>query len=154
MLAFGLRAGRDSATAMISRLRLIRSGVNLAEVGSLKGVGMVFQQFNPFPPQNRGRKHHHREIACDGPHLMLFDEPTSALDPEMIGEVLDVMRELAADCMTMMIVTHEMGFARKVAARIIYIDRASTLETGKPDEFFANPKNDRVRSFLARVLKH
>ncbi len=88
------------------------------------------------------------------PHLMLFDEPTSALDPEMIGEVLDVMRELAADGMTMMIVTHEMGFAREVADRIVYIDQGSILEIGKPDAFFDNPENDRARSFLARVLKH
>ena len=89
-----------------------------------------------------------------GPQLMLFDEPTSALDPEMIGEVLDVMRELAADGMTMIIVTHEMGFAREVADRIVYIDQGSILEIGKPDAFFDNPKNDRARSFLARVLKH
>ena len=85
---------------------------------------------------------------------MLFDEPTSALDPEMIGEVLDVMRELAADGMTMMIVTHEMGFAREVADRIVYIDQGMILEVGKPDEFFDHPKNDRTHSFLARVLRH
>ncbi len=94
-----------------------------------------------------------RSLAME-PHLMLFDEPTSALDPEMIGEVLDVMRELAADGMTMMIVTHEMGFAREVADRIIYIDQGTILETGKPDAFFDNPQNERARSFLARVLKH
>jgi general L-amino acid transport system ATP-binding protein len=94
-----------------------------------------------------------RSLAME-PHLMLFDEPTSALDPEMIGEVLDVMRELAADGMTMMIVTHEMGFAREVADRIVYIDQGSILEIDKPDAFFDNPKNERARSFLARVLKH
>jgi len=94
-----------------------------------------------------------RSLAME-PHLMLFDEPTSALDPEMIGEVLDVMRELAADGMTMMIVTHEMGFAREVADRIVYIDQGSILEIGKPDAFFDSPTNDRARSFLARVLKH
>ncbi|MBN9055317.1 MAG: amino acid ABC transporter ATP-binding protein, partial [Rhizobiales bacterium] len=94
-----------------------------------------------------------RSLAME-PHLMLFDEPTSALDPEMIGEVLDVMRELAADGMTMMIVTHEMGFAREVADRIIYIDQGTILETGQPDAFFDNPQNERARSFLARVLKH
>ena len=94
-----------------------------------------------------------RSLAME-PHLMLFDEPTSALDPEMIGEVLDVMRELAADGMTMMIVTHEMGFAREVADRIVYIDQGSILEIGKPAEFFDNPQNERARSFLARVLKH
>lgn len=88
------------------------------------------------------------------PRVILFDEPTSALDPEMIGEVLDVMRELARDGMTMMIVTHEMNFAREVADRIIYIDQGSILEVGKPDAFFDNPQNERARSFLARVLKH
>lgn len=94
-----------------------------------------------------------RSLAME-PHLMLFDEPTSALDPEMIGEVLDVMRELAADGMTMMIVTHEMGFAREVADRVVYIDQGIIMEIGKPEEFFDNPKNDRARAFLARVLKH
>ncbi len=94
-----------------------------------------------------------RSLAME-PHLMLFDEPTSALDPEMIGEVLDVMRELAADGMTMMIVTHEMGFAREVADRIVYIDQGAILEVGKPDAFFDNPRNERARAFLARVLKH
>ncbi|MDC9837565.1 amino acid ABC transporter ATP-binding protein [Rhizobium binxianense] len=94
-----------------------------------------------------------RSLAME-PHLMLFDEPTSALDPEMVGEVLDVMRELASSGMTMMVVTHEMGFAREVADRVVYIDQGQILEIGKPDEFFDNPKNDRARSFLARVLKH
>ncbi|MBB4290345.1 general L-amino acid transport system ATP-binding protein [Rhizobium leguminosarum] len=94
-----------------------------------------------------------RSLAME-PHLMLFDEPTSALDPEMVGEVLDVMRELASSGMTMMVVTHEMGFAREVADRVVYIDQGYILEIGKPDEFFDNPKNDRARSFLARVLKH
>ena len=94
-----------------------------------------------------------RSLAME-PHLMLFDEPTSALDPEMIGEVLDVMRELAADGMTMMIVTHEMGFAREVADRIVYIDQGQILEIGRPDSFFDNPQNERARTFLTRVLKH
>jgi len=85
---------------------------------------------------------------------MLFDEPTSALDPEMVGEVLDVMRKLAADGMTMMIVTHEMGFAREVADRIVYIDQGAILEMAKPEEFFTQPKNERAQSFLSRVLKH
>ena len=94
-----------------------------------------------------------RSLAMD-PHLMLFDEPTSALDPELVGEVLDVMRELAAQGMTMMIVTHEMGFAREVADRIIYLDQGRILEVAKPDVFFDNPQNERAKSFLARILKH
>lgn len=94
-----------------------------------------------------------RALAME-PDLMLFDEPTSALDPEMIGEVLDVMRELASVGMTMMIVTHEMSFAREVADRIVYIDHGTILETGAPTEIFDAPKHDRTRLFLSRVLKH
>ncbi|MEH3066086.1 MAG: amino acid ABC transporter ATP-binding protein [Methylobacterium radiotolerans] len=94
-----------------------------------------------------------RSLAMD-PHVMLFDEPTSALDPEMVGEVLDVMRELAVEGMTMMIVTHEMGFAREVADRVVYIDRGSILEVGSPREIFDSPRNERTRTFLSRVLKH
>lgn len=94
-----------------------------------------------------------RSLAMD-PHIMLFDEPTSALDPEMVGEVLDVMREMAAEGMTMMVVTHEMGFAREVADRVVYIDSGRITEVGEPDSFFDNPQNERTRAFLSRVLKH
>jgi general L-amino acid transport system ATP-binding protein len=94
-----------------------------------------------------------RALAME-PRVMLFDEPTSALDPEMVGEVLDVMRELAADGMTMLIVTHEMGFAREVANRVIFIDRGSVLEQGTPAQIFDAPKEERTRGFLGRVLKH
>ena len=94
-----------------------------------------------------------RSLAMD-PHVMLFDEPTSALDPEMVGEVLDVMRELAAEGMTMMIVTHEMGFAREVADRVVYIDRGSILEVGAPKAIFDAPQNERTQTFLSRVLRH
>jgi glutamine transport system ATP-binding protein len=94
-----------------------------------------------------------RALAME-PRLMLFDEPTSALDPEMIGEVLDAMRELAKAGMTMMIVTHEMGFAREVADRVIYIHKGQIVEQGKPEEVFDNPQNERTQSFLGRVLKH
>ena len=85
---------------------------------------------------------------------MLFDEPTSALDPEMVGEVLDVMRELAREGMTMMIVTHEMGFAREVADRVAYIDQGRLLEVAGPAEIFDRPSRDRTREFLSRVLRH
>lgn len=94
-----------------------------------------------------------RSLAMD-PHIMLFDEPTSALDPEMVGEVLDVMREMAAEGMTMMVVTHEMGFAREVADRVVYIDSGRITEVGEPNSFFDNPQNERTRTFLSRVLKH
>ena len=86
------------------------------------------------------------------PDIMLFDEPTSALDPEMVGEVLDVMKSLAAEGMTMAVVTHEMGFAREVADRIVFMDAGKILETGSPDEIFENPKSHRLKDFLAKVL--
>jgi len=85
---------------------------------------------------------------------MLFDEPTSALDPEMIGEVLDVMKTLAKEGMTMVVVTHEMGFAKEVADRIIFMDHGQILEQGNPADFYANPKEERARLFLSRILNH
>ena len=84
---------------------------------------------------------------------MLFDEPTSALDPEIVGEVLDVMKELAAEGMTMMVVTHEMGFAREVSDRVVFMDQGVILEQGSPEELFGNPKNERTRAFLSRYLE-
>ena len=92
-----------------------------------------------------------RALAMN-PEVMLFDEPTSALDPEMVGEVLDVMKELAREGMTMVVVTHEMGFAREVADRILFIDQGHILEEGTPEEFFGNPKMPRTKEFLAKVL--
>ena len=92
-----------------------------------------------------------RALAMD-PDVMLFDEPTSALDPEMVGEVLDVMKDLAKDGMTMVVVTHEMGFAKEVATRVIFMDDGVVLEEGTPDEIFGNPKNERLQAFLAKVL--
>ena len=92
-----------------------------------------------------------RALAMN-PDVMLFDEPTSALDPEMVGEVLELMKELAADGMTMVVVTHEMGFAREVANRVMFINDGVIQEENKPEEFFAHPKNQRLREFLAKVL--
>ncbi len=86
------------------------------------------------------------------PDVMLFDEPTSALDPEMVGEVLDVMKSLAEEGMTMVVVTHEMGFAREVASRVIFMDEGKIMETGTPDEIFTNPQNERTKAFLSKVL--
>jgi len=94
-----------------------------------------------------------RALAME-PRLMLFDEPTSALDPEMIGEVLDVMRQLAGEGMTMMVVTHEMGFAREVADRVVYIHEGAIVEEGPPHRVFDRPEQERTQAFLARVLKH
>jgi polar amino acid transport system ATP-binding protein len=86
------------------------------------------------------------------PDVMLFDEPTSALDPEMVGEVLDVMKKLAKDGMTMAVVTHEMGFAREVGNRVVFMDAGKIVEQGTPDEIFMNPQNPRLRDFLSKVL--
>ena len=89
---------------------------------------------------------------CMQPRVMLFDEPTSALDPEMVGEVLNVMRDLAAQKMTMVVVTHEMGFAKEVANRIMFLDDGEFVEEGAPDVFFAQPKSERLKAFLGKVL--
>ena len=89
---------------------------------------------------------------CMEPDVMLFDEPTSALDPEMVGEVLDVMKRLAKQGMTMVVVTHEMGFAREVAHRVVFLDGGKLLEQGTPQQIFGSPQNERLRSFLAKVL--
>ena len=86
------------------------------------------------------------------PKMMLFDEPTSALDPEMVGEVLEVMKELAREGMTMVVVTHEMGFAREVATRVLFMDGGHILEQGTPEEIFSNPKEARTQEFLSKVL--
>lgn len=92
-----------------------------------------------------------RALAME-PEIMLFDEPTSALDPEMVGEVLEVMKSLANDGMTMVVVTHEMVFAREVGSRLLFMDGGYVVEEGKPQEVFANPKNERTKSFLSKVL--
>mgnify|MGYP003390771470 CR=1 FL=1 len=92
-----------------------------------------------------------RALAME-PEVMLFDEPTSALDPEMVGEVLEVMKELAAEGMTMVVVTHEMGFAREVGNRVLFMDEGKLVEQGTPDEIFNNPQNPRLREFLSKVL--
>jgi glutamine transport system ATP-binding protein len=122
----------------------------------LQRVG-ISDQANKYPSHLSGGQQQRVAIAralAMEPRLMLFDEPTSALDPEMIGEVLDVMRELAKEGMTMMVVTHEMGFAREVADRVFYIHEGQIVEEGKPEDVFDNPQNERTQFFLSRVLKH
>ena len=114
-------------------------------------------QADKFPGQLSGGQQQRVAIAralCMKPEILLFDEPTSALDPEMIAEVLDVMGTLAAEGMTMICVTHEMGFARKVADRVIFMDQGEIVEEGSPDAFFDAPKNDRTRRFLSQILGH
>ena len=115
------------------------------------------EQADKFPGQLSGGQQQRVAIArslCMKPEIMLFDEPTSALDPEMIKEVLDVMIELAQEGMTMVCVTHEMGFARTVADTMVFMDRGEIVERGPPREFFANPKSDRTKLFLSQILTH
>src|SRR6266540_2663638 len=119
-------------------------------------VGMA-DQARKYPAQLSGGQQQRAAIAralAMQPKAMLFDEPTSALDPEMVGEVLDVMTGLARDGMTMVVVTHEMGFARHAANRVIFMDDGQLVEQAAPAEFFANPRSERARDFLSKVLTH
>jgi polar amino acid transport system ATP-binding protein len=122
----------------------------------LAKVGLADRMQN-YPGQLSGGQQQRVAIArslCMQPRVMLFDEPTSALDPEMINEVLDVMVSLAKEGMTMIVVTHEMGFARKVADRVVFMDRGAIVESGEPENFFKNPQNERTRDFLSKILHH
>ena len=120
----------------------------------LKRIGLE-DKANAYPSQLSGGQKQRiaivRALAMN-PQVMLFDEPTSALDPEMVGEVLELMKELAKDGMTMVVVTHEMGFAREVGTRVVFMDEGKILEENSPAEFFANPQNPRLRDFLSKVL--
>ncbi|MDM5337651.1 amino acid ABC transporter ATP-binding protein [Fictibacillus enclensis] len=136
-------------------------GISTAEANEtamfyLNKVGIP-DKADSYPSQLSGGQQQRVAIARGlalKPHIMLFDEPTSALDPEMIGEVLDVMKTLAKDGMTMVVVTHEMGFAREVANRVVFMDHGRILEDSEPAAFFSNPREDRARLFLSRVLNH
>jgi glutamate/aspartate transport system ATP-binding protein len=122
----------------------------------LERVGLS-EHAHKFPGQLSGGQQQRvaiaRALAMD-PIVMLFDEPTSALDPEMVSEVLDVMVELAKEGMTMMVVTHEMGFARKVAHRVIFMDRGEIIEDAKKEDFFGSPRSERAQQFLSKILQH
>ena len=120
----------------------------------LKEVGMA-PYINARPEQLSGGQKQRVAIArglCMNPEVLLFDEPTSALDPEMVGEVLNVMKELASSGLTMLIVTHEMDFAKNVSSRVLFMDKGYVVEDASPEEFFTNPKNDRSREFLSRFI--
>ena len=120
----------------------------------LERVGLS-DMAHAYPSQLSGGQKQRIAIVralCMKPDVMLFDEPTSALDPEMVGEVLDVMKELAQDNMTMVVVTHEMGFAREVGDRVLFLEDGVIMEEGAPDQIFGSPKTDRLKSFLAKVL--
>ncbi|MCQ4727036.1 amino acid ABC transporter ATP-binding protein [Anaerotignum faecicola] len=123
-------------------------------MGLLERVGLS-DRANAYPSQLSGGQKQRVAIVralCMQPEVMLFDEPTSALDPEMVGEVLEVMKSLAIEGMTMAVVTHEMGFAREVASRVIFVDGGKIVEEGTPNEIFSNPKSERLKGFLAKVL--
>jgi len=122
----------------------------------LKLVG-ISEKADAYPDMLSGGQQQRVAIAralCMEPQVMLFDEPTSALDPEMINEVLDVMKDLARGGMTMVVVTHEMGFAREVADRIVFMDDGQIVETGAPEEFFTSPREERTRRFISKILSH
>lgn len=137
--------------------KLLKQNKEEAETNAMKlleRVGLA-DRANSYPSQLSGGQKQRiaivRALAMN-PDVMLFDEPTSALDPEMVGEVLEVMKQLAGDGMTMVVVTHEMGFAREVGTNIVFIDEGVIVEQGNPSEFFGNPKNPRLREFLSKVL--
>ena len=120
----------------------------------LERVGLA-DRANDYPSQLSGGQKQRVAIVralCMNPEVMLFDEPTSALDPEMVGEVLEVMKRLAKDGMTMVVVTHEMGFAREVGTNVVFVDKGVFVEQAPPQEFFTNPKNERLKEFLSKVF--
>jgi len=134
----GTAAAREQAMKLLTRVRIV-------------------EQAEKFPGQLSGGQQQRVAIAralAMQPELMLFDEPTSALDPEMVGEVLDAMQALARDGMTMIVVTHEMGFARQVADRVVFMEAGRILEVQPPEHFFDQPKSERTRTFLGKILKH
>ena len=154
---FPHRTVLDNITlAPIKVRRTARGEAEATARALLERVGLA-DQASKRPPQLSGGQQQRVAIAralAMGPKIMLFDEPTSALDPEMITEVLDVIRDLAAEGMTMLVVTHEMGFARSVADRVVFMDAGQIVESGAPDDFFSAPATDRARDFLSTVLSH
>jgi ABC-type polar amino acid transport system ATPase subunit len=133
---------------------MTRSDANHLALELLERVGMA-DRASAVPGQLSGGQKQRVAIAralAMQPKVMLFDEPTSALDPEMIKEVLDVMKQLAREGMTMLVITHEMAFAREVADRILFMDAGQIVESGTPDHFFTNPRQDRTRLFLSKIL--
>ncbi|MNO21426.1 Glutamine transport ATP-binding protein GlnQ [compost metagenome] len=142
--------------APIKVLGLSKAEAEKTAMYYLEKVGIA-DKAQSYPSQLSGGQQQRVAIArglAMKPKIMLFDEPTSALDPEMVGEVLDVMRNLAREGMTMVVVTHEMGFAREVADRVIFMDQGQIVEEAEPEQFFANPQEERTRTFLSRVSSH
>ena len=145
---------RNMTIAPMKLLHKPKEEVEKKAMELLRMVGLE-DRANAYPSQLSGGQKQRIAIVralCMEPEILLFDEPTSALDPEMVGEVLDVMKNLAKEGMTMAVVTHEMGFAREVASRVVFIDEGVIKEEAEPKEFFAHPKDERLREFLSKVL--
>ncbi len=142
--------------APVNVKKIAKSKAEKIAMEKLEQVGLT-EKSGVHPAQLSGGQQQRVAIArglAMSPKIMMFDEPTSALDPEMIGEVLDVMIDLVSEGMTMCVVTHEMGFAKKVANRVLFMDEGAIVETGTPDEFFDNPKTDRAANFISMILTH
>jgi ABC-type polar amino acid transport system ATPase subunit len=141
----------------LAPVKLLKKSKDEAEKQGMELLSLVGleEKANAYPSQLSGGQKQRiaivRSLAMD-PDVMLFDEPTSALDPEMVGEVLELMKKLARDGMTMVVVTHEMGFAREVATRVIFMDEGQIKEQAGPEEFFGNPKDERLKEFLSKIL--
>ncbi len=145
---------RNLTIAPMKLLKKKKAQAEEAALNLLERVGLK-DRADAYPSQLSGGQKQRVAIVralCMDPEVMLFDEPTSALDPEMVGEVLDVMKELAKNGMTMVVVTHEMGFAKEVGDRVVFMDDGVIVEEGTPDEIFNNPKSERLKGFLAKVL--
>ena len=145
----------DNITLAPIKLKIMTKKEAEAEAMRLLKLVNLVEKASAYPAQLSGGQKQRiaivRSLAMK-PKVMLFDEPTSALDPEMVGEVLDLMKKLADDGMTMAVVTHEMGFAREVATRVVFMDEGIIMEENNPKDFFGNPQNERLKSFLAKVL--
>ena len=145
---------RNMTLAPTKLLKISKADAEKKALELLKVVGLE-DRATAYPSQLSGGQKQRVAIVralCMEPEVMLFDEPTSALDPEMVGEVLDVMKNLAQNGMTMICVSHEMGFAKEVATRVVFMDGGTIIEEGTPTEIFENPKSDRLKSFLSKVL--
>ena len=145
---------QNMTLAPVQLLKKSKAEAEAKAMALLERVGLA-DRANAYPSQLSGGQKQRIAIVralCMEPEVMLFDEPTSALDPEMVGEVLEVMKDLAREGMTMVVVTHEMGFAREVGSRVLFMDGGKLVEENTPEEFFANPTNERTRLFLSKVL--
>ncbi len=145
---------QNMTLAPIQLLKKSKAEAEEKAMALLERVGLS-DRANAYPSQLSGGQKQRIAIVralCMGPEVMLFDEPTSALDPEMVGEVLEVMKDLAREGMTMVVVTHEMGFAREVGSRVLFMDEGKLVEENTPEAFFANPTNERTKLFLSKVL--